>query len=594
MNFLKSVLAAIVGFLIAIGFFFLMMILFLSVITAGSDDKISVKENSILVLNLEEPVNDFGQKMVIEDFDFDEQNYNGLNLIIKAIQHAKNDNKIKGISIKTASGVEGYAPLKELRDAVEDFKTSGKFVYAFNQSFMVSQRDYYLQSVADSVFIGVATEIALQGLGANINYFKDLQDKIGVKYEVFRHGKYKSAVEPYLDNKMSEANKEQISHRLQSLWQNYTSVVGKSRNISAEKFNQIADSLWGRTPKLALEHNLIDGIRYQDEYENLLCKSTETQKVKDLNLISIEEYTEAITEKLKIEKKNKNRIAVIFAEGAIISGSSTEGVVGDKTIIEALREAREDENVKAIVFRINSPGGSALASELIHREIEITKKQKPFYVSMGHLAASGGYYIACNANRIFADAETITGSIGVFTVIPNLASLTEKIGVTNEQVGTNAFSTGIYRGYHPLEATSPKVNALIIEGVENTYNLFVQRVADGRKMSWEAVNEIAQGRVWIGADAVKNGLVDEIASLQQVMDYVAKTHNLKEYSTDTYPVFKMSLKEFFNSKSPFSIDYEQVVKKEMGKEAYQIFKKLKELNQLEGVQARLPYEIEIQ
>lgn len=593
MNFLKNILASIIGVMISIGIFFFLLIVFISLAGSGMENKISVKDNSILVLNFEEKVNDFAQKVIIEDFDFDDQDYNGLNLIIKAIQYAKTDDKIKGISIKSAEGIQGYAQLKELRDAVADFKNSGKFIYSFNQQDMISQRDYYLQSVADSIFIGVTSQIMLQGLGANVNYYKDFQEKIGIKMEVFRHGKYKSAVEPYLDNKMSDANREQITERLLSIWNNYTETIQKSRNISKEKLNQIADSLGGRTPKLALQNKLIDGVRYRDQYEKLLCKSTKTDKVKDLNFISIEKYTEAVAQKLKNEKKKDQRIAVIYAEGTIVSGKSDSNVVGDETIIEALREAREEEKVKAIILRINSPGGSALASELIHREIELTKKEKPVYVSMSNLAASGGYYIACNANRIFADAETITGSIGVFMTIPNVAALSEKIGITNEQVGTNRYSTGIYRGYNIEEVTSPEVTKLITEGIEEFYNTFVQRVAEGRKMSPEAVNEIAQGRVWTGADALKNGLIDEIGSLQDVLSYVAKEHNIKEYSTNVYPVFKLNFKELLKKKSPFSINTEEIISNEIGKEAYKTLKKIQQMGQIEGLQARLPYDIEI-
>ena len=593
MNFLKSILASIIGFMIAIGIFFFLLIIIISVASSGMEDKVSIKDNSILVLKFDEEVSDFAQKTIIEDFDFDDQDYNGLNLIIKAIQYAKEDDKIKGISIKSAEGIQGYAQLKELRDAIADFKSSGKFVYSFNQENMISQRDYYLQSVADSIFVGVSSEIMLQGLGANVNYYKDFQEKIGVKMEVFRHGKYKSAVEPYLDNKMSDANREQIAELLFSVWNNYTEDIEKSRNISKDKLNQIADSLWGRTPKLALQNKLIDGVRYKDEYEKLLCKSTKTDKAKDLNFISIEKYTESVTQKLKNEKKKDQRIAVIYAEGAIISGKSNPDFVGDETIIESLREIRDDDNVKAIILRINSPGGSALASELIHREIELTKKEKPVYVSMSNLAASGGYYIACNANRIFADAQTITGSIGVFMTIPNVSVLSEKIGITNEQVGTNVYSTGIYRGYNLEEETTPKVKELITEGVEDTYNMFVQRVANGRNMSLEAVNEIAQGRVWTGADALKNGLVDEIGSLQDVLTYVAKQHNMKEYSTNIYPVFKIDFKELLKRKSPFSINTEEIISNEIGKENYNMYKKIKQMNQMEGLQARLPYDIEI-
>lgn len=597
MNFFKLVLATILGFFIAIGIFFLVVIISISALTMSMNDKIKVEKNSILALDFQEPISDFSPTMVIEDFDFEEENHSGLNLIIKAIASAKTDPNIKGITIKSAEGFDGYAQLKEVREALEDFKTSGKFIYAFNQNHIISQRDYYLQSVADSVFVGVASEIAFQGLGANIQYYKDLQEKTGFKMEVFRHGKYKSAVEPYLDNKMSDANREQISERLQALWKNYTETISKSRNISQERLNQIADSLLGRTPKLALKNKLIDGIRYRDQYETLLCKATNTKNAKDLKFISIDDYTQLVAQNLQenaIKKDKKDKIAVIYAEGAIISGTSATDIVGDETIIESLRKAREDNAVKAIVLRVNSPGGSGLASELIHREIELTKKQKPVYASMGNVAASGGYYIACNANRIFANAETVTGSIGVFSSIPNFSALSQKIGITNEQVGTNTYATGIYRGYNPMESTSPQTQNLITEGIEEFYNLFVQRVAEGRKMSVEAVNTVAQGRIWSGNDAVKNGLVDEIATLQGVLTYVAQTHQLKDYSVESFPTFKMSLLDLLKSKSPFSLNISEIIENEIGKETYNTLKKIKQISQMEGIQARLPYDIEIQ
>lgn len=592
MNFIKTILATIIGFFIACAFVFFFFIALVSAISMG-EDKISISENSILVLDMKEPIGDFAQKMIIEDFDFEDQDYNGLDLIIKSIEKAKTDDKIKGISLKTAHGISGYAQMKELRDALEDFKTSGKFVYAFNNSFLLPQKDYYLYSVADSIFAGVETEVQIQGLAANIRYYKDLQEKIGVKMEVFRHGKYKSAVEPYLDNKMSEANKEQISQFLSGIWDNYAGAIEKNRKISKQQLNLIADSLWGRTPELALQHKLIDGIRYQDEFETLLCQATSVEKPKDLNFVSIEKYAKHVSMLLKEEKKHKDRIAVIYAEGTIISGKSANGIMGDETIIEALREARDDQNVKAVVLRINSPGGSGLASEMIHREIELTKKHKPVYASMGNLAASGGYYIACNAERIFADAETITGSIGVFATMPNFKELADKIGVNNEQVKTHAYSGGYYRGFNPMETTDANSAKLITTGIKGFYDKFIQRVANGRKMLPEEVHEIAQGRVWLGADAVKNGLVDEIASLKEVINYVAQQNDLQDYSINSYPVIKINLKDLVSDKFMPSIDMKKIIEKEIGKENYQTLQKIKEISTMEGVQARIPYDIEI-
>lgn len=592
MNFMKTVLATVVGFFIAVAIVFSLLIASVSAI-GMAEDKVSVKKNSILEIDLESHVNDAAQKTIIEDFDFEDQDYNGLSLIIKSIEHAKNDDKIKGISIKTATGIVGYAQLKELHDALTDFKTSGKFVYAFSNSYLLSQKDYYLYSLADSLFVGPGTEIQLQGLSANIRYYKDFQEKIGVKMEVFRHGKYKSAVEPYLENKMSESNKEQITQMLLSVWDNYVSVIEKNRNISKEKLNLIADSLWTRTPELALQHKIIDGIRYQDEFEELLCQATETEKVKDLEFVSIQKYAEYVSQVLKEKKSHKDKIAIIYAEGTIMSGKSGRDVMGDETIIEALREARDDQDVKAIILRVNSPGGSGLASEMIHREIELTQKQKPVYTSMGNVAASGGYYIACNSKRIFADAETITGSIGVFMTVPNFKELADRVGISNEQVTTHTYSGGYYRGYNPLETTNEHTAKLLTQGIKEFYDKFIQRVADGRKMSKEDVHQVAQGRVWIGTDALKNGLVDQIASLKEVVDYVAKQHELNEYSIHSYPTIKITLKDLFADKLSFSTHFKQMIEDEIGKENYEAFQRIKQLNQIQGIQARLMYDIEI-
>lgn len=594
MKFLKQVLAVIVGFFVATGLCMFLFIMVVSVASMGGKSGIKVENNSILVINLDEEIQDFSQKTVIEDFEIENEELNGLNSVLKAIEYAKNDDRISGISIKTASGVQGLAHLKDLREAIKDFKTSKKFVYSFNQGFSLSQKDYYLSSVADSVFVGVQTDILLQGLGSNINYYKDFQEKIGVKMEVFRHGKYKSAVEPYLENAMSEENKEQISVMLQSMWKSFSKEISLSRNISEEKIDEIANHLLGRTPDLALENKLIDAILYADEYEALLCKKTNAKKVKDLKTISILKYVEAVNENISAEKtKKSDKIAIIYADGTIMDGVSYRGIVGDKTIIKALRDAREDKDVKVIVLRVNSPGGSALASELMHREIELTKKEKPIYTSMGNMAASGGYYIACNSNKIFASNETITGSIGVYSSFPNVSELEKKLGISNEQVGTHQFSTGFSRGYNFEEETSPESAKLITEGVEQMYKTFVERVAKGRNKTWDEIHQVAQGRVWTGQDALKLGLVDGILPLNGVLDFVAKEHQLKDYTIETYPTFKISFQDFFKHRLPFSFSAEEVIKKEVGEEFYKKIKKLKEIHTQKGLQARLPYEIEI-
>ena len=416
--------------------------------------------------------------------------------------------------------------------------------------------------------------------------------------EVFRHGKYKSAVEPFLENSMSEANREQIKAYLSSLWENYAHDVAQSRGFSVADLNQIADSLWGRTPELALSHHLVDKIAFQDEFEKSLCKATGVKKVKDFELVPIEKYTKKVAVEYKknlLKERKKAHIAVIFCNGEIVYGPSEESTVGNETIIQALRQARDKESVKAIVLRVNSPGGSGLASELIHREIELTQKVKPVYTSMGNLAASGGYYIACNSKRIFADKQTITGSIGVFGILPNFKDLADKWGINSEQVQThpNALT------YSLFEKTPEKTRQVFTEGIELFYKKFVQRVADGRHMSWEQVDSIAQGRVWTGADALKLNLVDEIGNLKQTIAYAAKENNLTEgnYGLLAYPVVEIDFSNFMKKRFRASTQAElrEMIRQEIGTHVYQGMQQLKNAVPSSGtfLQARMPYDVYI-
>ena len=491
-------------------------------------------------------------------------------------------------------GVQGKAHLANIRKAVADFKTSGKFVYAFSES--ASQYDYFLQSVADSIFVGTLGSVEVKGLSAEVLYLKDFEDKTGVKMEVFRHGKYKSAVEPFLENKMSEANREQIGTYLQSLWESYLSEVTQSRNLSRESLNQAADSLWGRTAEHALKHHLVDRIAFRDEFENSLCKATGSKEWKDIHLVPIERYTKEVTENHQKEalKRIKNdKIAVIFCDGEIIDGKSQKGRVGNETIIASLRSAKEDKSIKAIILRVNSPGGSGLASELIHREIELTQKVKPVYTSMGNVAASGGYYIACNSKRIFADKETLTGSIGVFGLIPNIKALADKWGINGEQAQThpNALT------YSFFEETPEKTKEVITEGIELFYQKFVQRVADGRKLTWNQVDSLAQGRVWTGVDALKNGLIDQIGDLNNTIEYVAGENKLpKDYIVLSYPVIEMEVEDYLKARwnSSTKAELQALLREEIGKETYDQLQRIKAPMRVQGsLQARIPFNLEV-
>ncbi|WP_212905628.1 signal peptide peptidase SppA [Capnocytophaga stomatis] len=587
MNFLKNVLAAVLGFFISIGIFFVLFLIFISMMVSSlgaNDTNVVVKKNSVLELDFKTPLKDYAERVHIEDFDYTIEEFNGLNFILQAIEYAKTDDRIEGISIKSPGNIGGLVFVQELRAALQDFKTSGKFVLAYND--IIPQKDYYLQTVADGIFLNPLGYLNFRGLSSEVLFFKDIQEKTGVTMEVIRHGKYKSAVEPFLDNKMSEENRLQITTLLNSMWSVIVEDISKDRNIPIEKLNQIADNLDARTPQLAKENNLIDGVIFKDEFEQILCNKTQSSEINDVNFINIEEYAESVATKVSL-KKAKDKIAVIYAEGNIMYGVGKPGIIGDETIIKSLRKATDDKNVKAIVLRVNSPGGSALASELIHREIEIAKKHKKVYVSMGNYAASGGYYIACNADRIFAEEGTITGSIGVFGAYPNVSKLAEKWGINAEQVTTHSNSLEYSLFEKPTESFIKEAK----ESVENIYDVFLNRVAKGRNMSVEQVNEIAQGRVWSGREALQIGLVDEIGTLNDVLSFVSKENGLESYNIESYPIFKTSLKEMFQE-YPTSLK-SNTLQKEMGKEAYEMYQKIQNLSQQEGIQARMLFEINL-
>lgn len=588
MRFLKQVLAVILGFFISMGIMFLLFLVmvsfFASALGEGMNEKVSIKDNSVLVLDFTKPVTDYSEKTYFEDFDYTIKEYNGLDVILKAIEIAKTDNKIKGITLRSGGKVQGLARIKELRNALIDFKTSGKFIYAFNDA--ISQSDYYLQSVADSVFLSPLGEMTLKGLSSEVLFFKEAQEKSGVKMEIIRHGKYKSAVEPFLEDKMSEANRLQMTELLNSLWDVMANDISESRHISVEKLNEIANNLDARTPELALKNKLIDGIIYRDEYEAIVSKAVGVGDINDLNSIKIEKYAEGVVDKASLNKP-KDEIAVIYAEGDIIYGKGVAGQVGNETIAQALREASEDDNVKAIVLRVNSPGGSALASELMHREIELAKKHKKIYVSMGNYAASGGYYISCNADRIFAEGATITGSIGVFGMLPNVSKLADKWGINAEQVQTHKNASG----YSIFETPSEEFIAVTTESVEHIYDIFLERVAKGRNMTVEQVNEIAQGRVWSGDEALKIGLVDEISDLEKVVAYAAEENGVTDYQIKAYPVYKTSFKEIFEGYGASM--QAKIMKEKMGDEVFEIYQKIKDFSAMKGVQARLVNEVKL-
>ena len=585
MKFLGNVLATIVGlFVFCMLFFF--GILIIAAIFGGEPEAVKIKNNSVIELNLENIKCDYAGKY--EDpwiTIFADKKSVGLTDVINAIEEAKTDDNIKGISILNDVSPLGMAQSKTLRDELESFKKSGKFVMAYANSY--SQKEYYLNSVANTIYLNPVGDMDFKGLSAEIMFFKDLQEKSGVKMEVIRHGKYKSAVEPFLENKMSDANREQTTALLNSIWKSVTADISKSRNVSVAKLNEIANGLLARTPKMAKDQKLVDVVAYEDVYHDAIRKALKVAKDEDYNKISIFDYTKKMTTTSKITE-SKNEIAIIYAQGEIQSGEGDVNTIGEGSMRRSLREVRNNKDVKAIVLRIDSPGGNALTSDLIWREVELTKKVKPVVVSMGNYAASGGYYIACNANTIFAENNTITGSIGVFGILPNFSQLTKKIGINVEQVKTHENSAR----YSPFVPIDEKFKAVTLEGVEHIYNTFLTHVAEGRKMTFAQVDAIAQGRVWAGSEAIKIGLVDKIGGLNDAIQEAATLSKTKNYSTKNYPEYKKDLNDLL-ADFPFVKSKETFIKEEIGEENYNVLEQIKRLQAQKGVQAMMPFEINI-
>lgn len=587
MKFLGNVLATVIGlFVFCLVFFF--GIIFIGAIAGGNEDTVKVEENAVIELDLSKVSLDYAGKTSYKDFNYFEADHDGVTDILNAIEVAKNDDKIKGISILNNQSQLGLAQMKSVRDKLEEFKKTGKFVYAYANYY--SQGEYYLNSVANKVYLNPVGEVDFKGLSAEILYLKELQEKSGVKFEVIRHGKYKSAVEPYLAQEMSQENREQITVLLESIWNTIVTDIAKSRKLTVAQLDAIANTLGARTPELALANKLVDKVAYEDEYHNAIRTILKVDKEEKYNTISITDY--AKTAALTVDDYSKDDIiAVIYAQGEIMSGEGDVNFIGEGSIKRSLEEARNDDDVKAIVLRVNSPGGNALTSELIWREIEITKKVKPVVVSMGNYAASGGYYIAANANRIFAEPNTITGSIGVFGMLPNMNQLSKNIGINAEQVKTHTNANG----YSIFEPMDENFKGYVLESIEKTYATFLKRVAEGRNMSTAQVDAMAQGRVWTGMDAKKLGLVDEIGGLEAAIKYAAKLGKTTSYRTENFPEYEKNFEDFLSNFTGIAAlqTKEQLLKEQLGEEGFQMLEQIKRVKSRKGIQAMMPYEISI-
>ncbi len=585
MNFLRNLLAAILGSLIAFGVMVVMFMLFISLI-AGAEDGVVIKANTILELQLQYPINDYVGNNEADPFASIFGKAQGLDEILHAIAVAKNDPDIKGISINSNFILAGLAQTQAIRKALEDFKQSGKFIYTYADFYL--QKDYYLASVADSIFLNPVGGMDFKGLSSEVLFYKDLQEKTGVKMEVIRHGKYKSAVEPFLANEMSDANRTQIKELITSLWNTMVADIAVGRNISEANINIIADTLGGRLPKYAKASGLVDDLLFFDEYEGKLRSALSMDSKEEINYVSLDDYTRRSNK--KTIHKGDNKIAVVYAQGEILYGEGGPDIIGQGIITKALKKAVDDDKVKAIVLRVDSPGGSALTSDIIWREVELAKEKKPVVVSMGNVAASGGYYIAAGANKIFAEPTTITGSIGVFGTIPNINGLATDIGINAEQVGTNANSVD----YSVFEPMTDDFRNVVQEGIEVVYETFLERVAQGRNITVAQADSMAQGRVWSGVDAQRLGLVDELGTLDDAIKAAAGLAEIETYGIRKYPKYKSGFERFMEDMSSAKSKIGQnFIKEEIGQDSYEIIKQFKSVMEQKGIQARMPFKLDI-
>ena len=584
-QFFKIILATIVGVFLS-WIIFIFLIVGISSSMTEVDSKIVIEENSVLELDLSMDIFDMVEEdplSIITSINSDTKKPMSLISILKNIEKAKEDHNIKGIAITNGLIFSGSAQLSEIRKSLIDFKTSGKFIVSYSDIY--TQKAYWLSSVSDTIYINPVGSLEFKGLSAEVIFYKKLQEKYGVKFDVIRHGKFKSAVEPYLTDKMSDANRLQTSRLLNSVWGTYLKDISESRGISISQLNNIADNRMADLPMDAKDNKLIDKVSYQDEFYRSINNELGNESNSKVEFVDLYDYKNVVPTNKKVI--SKNHIAIIYAEGVIVyQGDQSSKSIKPKDMVKAIRKIREDKRIKAVVMRVNSPGGSALSSDLIWRELELLKKEKLYVVSFGNVAASGGYYISTGAEKIFAQENTITGSIGVFGMLPNAEEATKNIGITSEVVSTNKHSFD----FSLTKGASPEIKQLILKGVEGTYKTFVNRVSKGRDMAFSTVDSIGQGRVWTGEDALKIGLVDEIGGLQDAINYAANKAGVgNDYKTVSYPEKEDEFERIIKSLS--SQAKQELIEMELGTSAYQIYSDYKNFTNQEGLQMRMPYSL---
>ena len=588
MNFLKSFFASILGTLTALGLFFVILLLFISGIASimnAPSGLTSVKQNSVLDLNLNYPIVDRAPNFdEFQRFLGLEDEVLGLPDILSAIDKAKDNSSIKGIRLRTDFISAGWAQTRSIRNALNRFKESGKFIYAYGDLY--TQKGYYLASVSDSIFLNPVGILEFKGLASEVLYYKDFQEEYGVKMEVIRHGKYKSAVEPYLENEMSADNRYQIKTLLNDIWETVREEIGEARNLKSKTIDDIINNQRLVVPEDGVNETLIDALVYEDDFDERINTALEISSSQKTNLASIRQLNNASS---TYNTDIKDRIAVVFARGPIMYGEGTENMIAQGVFVETLQELADDDWIKAVVLRVESPGGNALTSDLLWRAIENLKSKKPVFVSMGNVAASGGYYIAAGADQIYADPLSITGSIGVFASLPNIHGMTKKLGINAQTVETHQNALG-YSFFQPLSETFKQRT---IKSIENTYNTFKQRVIDGRGLTSAEVESIAQGRVWSGKQALNVGLVDHLGGLQDAIMAAAKAANIENYNIVNYPKFEEDLESVLSGALP-SIESKLTWMQWVPKNLRQQLQHTDPKNPLLSVQMLIPFDLSIE
>jgi len=590
-QFFKFVLATILGLIITT--IVIVFIGFLIVVSAGSDKGVHVDANSVLHISFNGTIPERTPNNPLSDIPFlglDDDKDVGLNDILADIKKAKTDDNIKGIYLDESNIESQQATVEEIRNALIDFKKSGKFIIAYAEVY--TQSFYYLASVADKVYINPKGIFEFKGFSSQITFLKGALDKLGIEAQIIKVGTYKSAVEPLFLTKMSDANRLQVTSYLGSLYDHFLTNIGKSRNISKDSLFNYANNLTIQYPEDALKYHLVDGLKYKDEVLDELKARTGTDKKSTVASVELRDYVKSDADKDDDSddkaSSSKNRIAIIYASGEITGGDGDDNTIGSERISKAIRKARMDSKVKAIVLRVNSPGGSSLASDVIWREVMLTKQVKPIIVSMGDLAASGGYYISCAADSIIAEPNTITGSIGIFAILPNMQKLfNDKLGITFDGV-----TTGKYADLGDISRPlSPDERAILQNQINHGYDDFTKAVAAGRHKTQAYINSIGQGRVWTGEQAIKLGLVDRLGNINDAIVSAAKKAKLSDYKLVEYPDQKSILEKFGSN---FNVEMKtHAMKSELG-DNYKYYEQIKGVTQMMRTpQTRLPYDIDI-